>query len=128
MLEIQLVLNTDFGGFSVDSEMALWLIENRGWKLIPANEFDYKTKYPVNTLIDSTFADLVHAPNANTLEFRSHPDLIDCVKAVKLAHKKDSFPASRYGHIQKLSIKNVKVHLEIEDYHDGKEKINCWVE
>ena len=123
-----MVLNTDYGGFSINTEMALWLSENREWNVISEKEYNYKKKdeYPITTIVDMR-GDYFYSPCGDTIEFRSNKDLIDCVRAVKLAHENDSFPESRYGHINKLNIIKVGTLLEIEDYHDGKERVICHV-
>lgn len=118
MSEIELVLHTSFGGFHFDTEMALWLSENRGWNIIRYADFDYKERgnYPVNTLLDMNSCFL--PPNDN-VGLRSNKDLIDCVRALQAGN-------NRYVH--RLTIMKVVIHVEIEDYHDGRERVNCWAE
>jgi hypothetical protein len=125
-VELELVLNVDYGGFSFNTEMALWLSENRGWDVIKEKEHDYKLKYPINTLVEM-HGDYFFSPHSDKIELRSNKDLIDCVRELKKLHENDSFPDS-HGQIHSLVIKKVTVHIQIKDYHDGKEKIKCWTE
>ena len=124
-IEIELVLNVDFGGFSFDTEMALWLTENCGWTIISYDQYNYKDKYPITTLIDLR-GDMFCSPN-DGVELRSNKDLIQCVRALQILHKNDKYPDSRIGHIHDLSIKTVKIHIEIENYYDGKERVKCHI-
>ncbi len=128
MFELEVVIHDNYGGFSVDDEMALWLIENRGWTLLAENQYDYKkeSELPLTTLVDFHFSN--YSPHQHKIEFRSHLDLLDCVRAIKKLHEDDDYPDSIYGHIHSLSIKKIKVHVGVEDYHDGKERISCWME
>jgi hypothetical protein len=123
--EVELVINVNFGGFSFDTEMALWLSENCGWTIIPEKNYNYKEKYSITTLIDMK-GNLFISPN-DGVELRSNKDLINCVRAVHALHENDDFPDSHYGHIHNLAIRKVDVHLEIIDHHDGIEKINCQI-
>lgn len=125
MCEIELVLNVDYGGFRFDTEMALWLSENRGWQIIKNKDYDYKSQYPLTTLIDLG-GDYFCSPKDN-IQIRSHKDLIDCVRYLQKLHETDEYPESIYGHIHDLEIKKISVEIEIEDYHDGKEKVVCHV-
>jgi hypothetical protein len=125
MIEMELVINVDFGGFSFDTEMALWLSEHRGWTVLPEKKYNYKEKYPINTLVEMS-GDYFYSPN-DGIELRSNKDLIDCVRALQILHENDDYPEAYYGHIHNLSIKKVAVHIEIENYYDGKERIKCRV-
>ncbi len=130
MFEIEVVLNTNYGGFSFDIEMALWLSENRGWKIIPEKEYSYKKdqEYPITTLIDTPWAgDFLHAPHADNIKLRTNKDLIDCVRAIQKLHTNDDWTTRYYSHINNFTIKKVKINLEVENYLDGKEKLNCWI-
>jgi hypothetical protein len=126
-LEIELVLNTDFGGFHFDNEMASWLKQNRNWTILSEKEYDYKIKHPITTLVEMT-GGYFYSPSRDNIELRSNKDLIECVKFLKNKHKDDVYPESYYGYIHDLSIKKVKINIEIEDYYDGKERINSWVD
>ena len=57
------------------------------------------------------------------VDFRSHKDLVDCVRHFKKVHEYDSYPDNHYGLIHSLEIQKVKVMLAVDDYFDGKERI-----
>lgn len=94
----------------------------------PISEYDYKKKdeYPLNMLFEEKY--YIMAVKSDTMEFRSNRDLIDCVRAIQKLHENDEYPESYYGHIHKLRVKKVKVHIDIEDYHDGQERFNCYID
>lgn len=126
-LEIEAVLNTSFGGFSLNEEMAQWLVENKKWTILNPNDYSYKETYPVNYLL-KTGNDNYYSPTFNeSLELRSHPDLIECVKSLQTLHENDSFQEKYYGKIFSLKVKKVKINIEIEDYHDGKERLTHYL-
>jgi hypothetical protein len=97
--EFKIVLNRNYGGFSITEEMFDWLVQNKGWKDYPAYGDD---------------------------EVRRNPDLIECVRAVQKAHENDSWSEQRYNQIFALRIFDVTVNLEIEDVHDGMEEARAW--
>jgi hypothetical protein len=128
--EIEVVLHTNYGGFHVDTEMALWLMENKGWKIIEENNplgnyYGKESEFPINWLKDSPH-DYFFNPNYSSLKFRTNPDLIECVKTLKELHKNDVYPMSRERYIHSLKVVKIKIHASVEDYYDGKERINCW--
>jgi hypothetical protein len=130
VFEIEIVLHRKYGGFSIDTEMALWLWEHRGWSIVKESKYDYhkKAEWPLNYLVESSFSDWYYHPRSESIEFRSQKDLIDCVRAVKAAHKDDKYPESYYGHIQGLAVVKVKVFASVEDYDDGHERVNVWTD
>ncbi len=119
IFEIEVVINDDYGGFSFDTEMALWLMENKGWVIEKSYE---KKDYPLNCLIESGL-DYFYTPHRESIALRTHPDLIECVKTLKKFHENDSYQQKREGHIHSLAIKKVSINLEIDEYHDGKERV-----
>lgn len=125
MFELELVINTEFGGFSLSDEMASWLVENRNWTLVTNKEYNYKKQYPLETLLIACKDMNVHPNDNSNIEFRSHKDLLDCVRHFKIVHENDKYPDSYYGHIHELEIEKFKVRVEIEEYHDGKERVIC---
>lgn len=130
LIELEVVLNCKYGGFSIDSEMALWLMENRNWTVVKDSVYDYKSKneFPTTCLVEGIGDWFHHAKYSfNSIEFRSNRDLIDCVKAIKDIHKNDKYPDSYYAHIHSLEVVKVGVLAEIEDYDDGHERITCQV-
>lgn len=117
---VEIVIHTEFGGFHLDMEMALWLMENRNWKVTK------KWEERENFQLIESFGDF--HPTDDSINFRMNKDLIDCVRAIKEVHKDDKYPESYYGHIHKLEIVKMAVYIGVENYHDGKEKVNCHVE
>lgn len=124
LLELEVVLHRGYGAFHIDDEMALWLMEHRGWTMVKGMNAYPKGKWPM-TCLDDECHDFVYSPHGDTIEFRSHPDLIACVKALKELHKNDSHSDKMYGHIHKLKIAKMEISAGIEDYNDGYERLNC---
>jgi len=125
VFESEIVIHPEYGGFHIDTEMALWLMENRNWKITDNND-EYIKKDSEFDLIGS--GDYFFAPKNKEIS-RTNQDLIDCVKALQKSHKHDTFSEEYYCYICKhLEIQKVKVFLEVYDYHDGKEKVSCDIE
>lgn len=124
--ELELVIHVSYGGFHLDTEMALWLLE-RGWNIVTQKEYEqnYPKKYPINTLHDLYG---MFCPMDDTIEFRSHPDLIECVRALQKLHEDDDWPERRQVYVHRLQVVKVKINVEIEDYNDGYERVSCWPE
>jgi len=125
LIDLEIVLHTDYGGFCLNDEMALWLVENRGWVIRKNAEYNYKEKnnWPFLHLIDDDFDGIISSPHMDDLKFRSHPDLVSCVKALKELHKNDTY--AQRCLIHRLTIVKLSVFAEIERYNDGHERINC---
>lgn len=116
---IEVVIHNGYGGFHIDSEMALWLMENRGWRIgKPGEDVDL-----IEGSKDWFYSDKF---KTDSFEFRTNKDLIDCIKSLKLIHKNDKYPECYYGHIHKLSIVEVNIELGIENYNDGYEKVTVF--
>jgi hypothetical protein len=50
--------------------------------------------------------------------------LIECIRELQKLHENDSYSIKRYNvRAYNFEIINVQVHIEVEDYHDGKERI-----
>lgn len=130
--EICLVLNSKFGGFSLNDEMALWLKKERGWTIINSNEYSYENKdsYDVTTLLKLLGGMYISATDNSSIKFRSHQDLIDCVLHFRKVHENDTYPDSHYHKIHDFEIVKATYQLSIENYYDGKEKVNndCFIE
>ena len=128
-IEFDIVLNRNYGGFGCCTEMALWLIENKGWTLIQHKDYDYKSKnkYPVTTIIDDKWNS--YFLNNESMELRTHPDLIECLKTLKAQFNPDNDLRSHdcvYSkEIDDLEIMQVSVQLGVESYHDGHERLTC---
>lgn len=58
----------------------------------------------------------------NDISIRTNPDLIECVKALQEKHKGISFSYKKKPKIRELEV--VKVEIEVEDFHDGIEKVS----
>lgn len=117
MFEIEIVINTEFGGFGFSTHMAMWLIQNRNWKIV--DNMDYDIPYPLETLLNTGTG--YYSPNRDKIDLRAHKDLIDCVKDLK-----SKYPDDR--NLKALKVVKLKVNLEVEDYFDGIERINCHTE
>lgn len=128
MYELELVINVKFGGFSFNTEMSSWLKDNHNWTILSHEEYDYKLKdeYPLTTLIKH-IGDYFYSPHSEKIALRSHPDLIECIRTLQKIHENDSFREKHYSHIFSLEVRKVKINLEIEDYYDGKERINSYL-
>ena len=114
-MNIELVLHTDYGGFHIDDEIALWLMENRGWTISKKVEDDGTDLYEYSS---DYFVTRKH--KSSSVELRSNPDLIDCVRELQKLHKDDDFREKHYGYIHKLRVVKIEVKISIEDYHDGR--------
>ncbi len=110
-----LVLNVKFGGFGLDKEMADWLIANRGWRLVNDDCAEPKTLIHTYDRYDPAWL------GRNDIEFRSNPDLVDCVR--ELQKIKGTYSEDRLRCVHNLKIQTVDVEISVNDYHDGKEEI-----
>lgn len=116
-MDIKLVMHKSYGGFHIDKEMALWLSEHCNWS-IGGKECDLTCQ--ISDYYSTNKFDI------NSIELRSNPDLIKCVEALQNKHQNDSYSDKYYNYIYKLKIINYTINLSIEDYHDGKEKLNVY--
>jgi hypothetical protein len=59
VFELEVVLHRKYGGFHIDTEMALWLIENRGWTVVKESAYDYnqKAEWPLTYLVERSTLD-----------------------------------------------------------------------
>ena len=122
----QVVINTQFGAFHFDKEMADWLAENKRWKIVEkdVDEADWQS----NMLVGYSGNYYIH-PSQNRsegLSIRTNPDIIECVRTLQEKHV-DLPLSQRYGHkVLDLRIKDIDIHWSVEDVHDGKEKVVVW--
>jgi len=93
---VEVVIHTDYGGFSINTEMALWLMENRGWTVAPKNAD------PAGHQLGESIGDYFFSTEKDEVKLRTNKDLIDCVRAIKEIHKDDVYPERYYGYIHKL--------------------------
>lgn len=119
--EVEIVLHKDYGGFRIDGEMAQWLFENAGWVLSD----EYSTNMPPKHLYKYS-DDYYCGQDVSSVSFRTQPELINCVRVLLEKHKATKNNYSNKPYIHNLVIEKVQIHLDIEEYHDGKEKISCW--
>lgn len=122
---IDVVVNKKYGGFHIDTEMALWLIENYSYSVTsdPNEQADLlEVGYDYFVPHNDWLGDL------DSVHFRSHPDIVCCVATLKDLHKDDEYPEKQYGHIHSLEIRRMKIYLEIEDHNDGIETVSARLE
>lgn len=125
---MKFVINGCFGGFGLSKAAIKWLMENKGWKVADHVDpsklyyndckklleegyhfYNYKSSYePLNgpTFLAST----------NDLEFRSNPDIVECVEV--LGKKADGDFAS----LEVVEADYPIEQLEIDEY-DGNETL-----
>jgi len=120
--ELEIVVHTTYGGFHFSAEMALWLMENYGWK-VSKNEKDYMNKE--FDLIETCGDYLYATKKYDDTEIRLNENLIECVKELQKIHKKDSFNEKRQNFIWNLEIKKISIDLSIIDTYDGIEEVRC---
>ena len=109
--EFEIVVNVEFDGFRLDTEMAMWLVENKGWTITqdwePTKEYD---------LIDCKGNYFQPTNKYKKIEFRMNPDLIECVKELQKKYKSMNFlERQKYGVCD--------LNVEVQDVHDGKEEV-----
>lgn len=130
-MEAILVINGNYGGFSLNREMAEWLRDNKGWKLAPSDT------YPTDDFDLAGDNDFWYAStkwNRNEIEFRSNPDLIECVRWLKWKYRnydkhstryiEDHRKASSIRHAYDLRIVKVNIEIGIADKFDGIEAVH----
>jgi hypothetical protein len=126
VLEKELVIHDNYGGFHLNKEMAIWLVENRNW--ITTNNHD--KDLPLNYIFYDNY-DYFYRTGYDTIFFISQKDLCDCVKDIqnKYIQKKYSDSNSsftdKYNYIFSLKVIKIKINVFIESYNDGHEKICC---
>ena len=123
------VINSCYGGFGLSDEAYGWLIENKGWRVVPP-EIDvgpmyndevmklvaqgyklYRDRNPI-----SSFGTIHMLEYGYDLEFRSNPDVVECVETLG-AKANGSFAALRIVECD-VSVEDI----EISDY-DGVENL-----
>lgn len=124
-MKITLVLNVDYGGFSCDKEMAEWLRDNRGWSLLNKDhEFDGRcSDGTIKKTLSRIMSNMYYHPDQHSIEFRSNQDLIDCVRELREKRANGTFNKWHYSHIKNLQVVEADVRFSIDNYHDGKEKL-----
>lgn len=120
-------INQCFGGFGLSQEACEWLINNKGWKV--ADHVDGNNLYHSDCLKlinegyhfykllgESLIGPLCLLLKKDSLEFRSNPDVIECIQA--LGHKANG----RHAQIELIECDLPPSQLEIDEY-DGQETL-----
>lgn len=116
---LEVVIHTQYGGFHIDTEMALWLMENKGWKI-------GRHEDPSVDLVECDIADYYYPQNpikTNDIGFRSHPDLVECVKTLQQLHKNDDWTERKRTYVNNLSVVDIFAKIEIYHVFDGIETV-----
>jgi len=123
--EVEVVINVEYGGFSLDTEMALWLMENKGWTSTNVDSGEDETEFDLISLGDM----FLRSKKYDEVGFRMNPDLVECVKTLQKKHEGTNWSGVAYNDIPKvlqLNVVHVEVHLTVEPVYDGIENIACW--
>ena len=122
--ELEIVVNCAFGGFNLDTEMAIWLMEHKHWQVCESGEFE-TDEYDLVGLGDYFWP----TEKYDKTDFRMNPDLIECVKTLRDKYYGLSWSERRKSNakVLELGISFVEIRIDIENVHDGKEevKVKC---
>jgi hypothetical protein len=131
--EVEVVVNVEFGGFHLDTEMAIWLMEIKGWTVTEDPKESETTRYDLFGMGDCFWPTAKHTDKLGghcDISFRMNRDLIECVKTLKNKRQGlscyDRWMKTQDHKVLELGITTVQVHIEVEDVNDGKENIKCW--
>lgn len=119
--EIEIVVNVEYGGFSLDKEICEWLRDNKGWK--ESNNVIQKGNNVIQIVGNYCYV------AGNNTEIRINPDLIECIKTLKEKHEEEcentSFldPYNASHKVLDFSIQKIKVMADVEDVDDGIEEV-----
>lgn len=133
---LEVVINTEYGGFSLTKEMAEWLQKEKSWKICADKDLDLNSKEKYDAA--NREFDLIgwgsyyrETDKWNKIEFRTNAALIECIKFFKKKYKTASYTQRMHNAdisaVCSLKIEVVNISLQIEDYDDGKEKIVSYV-
>lgn len=112
--KFKIVLNKEFGGFHLTEEMVNWLCTCREW---PRSAFS-------NVSNDMYYLTGGHD---NSIYFRTGIDLISCVEYLQHTHIHATSSDRRSCYVcSQLKVCQYEVEYSIEDYHDGKERLNFY--
>jgi hypothetical protein len=122
--EFEIVVNSDFGGFHLDTEMALWLMEHKHWRVTEDDNKFETDKYDLVGLGDYFWP----TKKYNETEFRMNADLIECIRTLKKKYQGLSYYERKKSgaKVLDLALSRVQVHVEVQDECDGKETVECW--
>lgn len=121
-IEMEVVINRAYGGFSVCAEIVQLLIENRGWKV--TNDWEeFSKSSDVTLLYDGGHNSFSHNYRLD-MQLRTHKDFIDCVRTLKEQYKNDDRTQRQLRRgIHDLKIVKAYAELGVEDYNDGHERV-----
>lgn len=122
-IEFEVLINTNYGGFSIPNEIVLWLHENKGWEL-PTKKGQDNSKFHCTYGNESYLKD-------RSVKSRSDSELIEAYKVCKTEWNKQKELKSHkdryYSQISSLKLVKVVANFDVEDYYDGKERIASWI-
>jgi hypothetical protein len=139
--KFQIVIHSNFGGFSMNIEIAEWLRDYKGWRIFSKedNTHDCIQQYGLEVVEKSLFESLYvngmykyfRGSKLSRIEqeeyeikFRMHPDFIECIEELQEKYKDLPLRERYYKKIFDFSIKIIEIKLKVTDYYDGKECIN----
>jgi hypothetical protein len=132
-MNLTVVINGSYGGFSLNKEMAEWLRDNKGWKVAPSDTYPSNDYDLVFCGDDSVYPSTKWKSN-DSMAFRSHPDFVECVRWLKWKYRnydkhrshqiEDRYLYSSISHAHDLCIVEVRVSVEVGDKYDGIENIH----
>jgi hypothetical protein len=132
--EVEIVINCDFGGFSLDTEMAIWLMEMKGWTVTEEPSMSETDHYDLFGMGDFFWPTAKHTDGGNDrcdTSFRMNPDLIECVKALQDKYKEllvwQRLNLKPDHKVLSLGIAKLRFHVDVVNEYDGKEEVKCWV-
>lgn len=84
---MKVVINDNYGGFSLSYKAMRWLVDMKGWTLLSNEELcknfeKYDDKIEVVTRCFWKGKGKLHLRHYDDIALRSHPDLIECVETL----------------------------------------------
>jgi hypothetical protein len=108
-MKIRAVLHKNYGGFHLTDEIVdKMTAKGFEWGAIPPNK---------------SCGEYVHYHAMNEFSFRSNPIFIEVVLELQKENNKLDWYEARKNYISGLSVVEVNLNVEVEDYHDGKERL-----
>lgn len=132
-MQLKLVINNGYGGFTITKEIAEYLKTHKNWKIAKIEGYTLPTETPPNTIYHIHYSGKpsqdywCHKPDS--IEFRSNPDLIEAITKTKqhleqqYQHNQIEWKDYYYNQLRKYKIINITTLLEIESYNDGHERV-----
>jgi len=132
--EVEVVINCGFGGFCLDTEMAIWLMEMKGWTVTEDPSMSETDRYDLFGMGDFFWPTGKHTDGGNDrcdASFRMNPDLIACVKTLQNKYKGlrtwERLKLKPEHKVFDLGIAKLRFHMDVINKYDGKEEVKCWV-